>query len=286
VNVITKPAPGALPDARTELGGTRGTSVRAALRRWDGRGLGLLAVIAFIAAWQWYGGRYPHAQYLFSTPSAVARAFRSVVASGQLPRAFFESLGETAIGFSIAVAIALTVGTAMGRVRYIQFALDPLVTLAIATPTIGLLPLMENWFGLGYAGRVSFIVVVATWPTLINTWIGVRSMSGVYDDVGRSLGLGRIDQLRKVVLPAAAPFIFTGLRLSLAGAILGMVLGGQEVGDAGLGGLTEIYSHEGVVSSLIAAILSATALAFLLFWMVWAAQRKFFPWIRDLASHS
>ena len=285
MSVITRPAPGDLPGARTTRAGQI-APIRGALRRWNGQGLGIAAVVGFLALWQWYGSSYPHAQYLFSTPSAVAHAFRTITSSGQLPRAFVESLGETAIGFSIAVVIALTVGTAMGRVRYIQFALDPLVTLAIATPTIGLLPLMENWFGLGYAGRVSFIVVVATWPTLINTWIGVRSMSGVYDDVGRSLGLSRVDQLRQVVLPAAAPFIFTGLRLSLAGAILGMVLGGQEIGDAGLGGLTEIYSHQGVVSSLVAAILSATTLAFLLFWTVWAAQRKFFPWIRDLASHS
>lgn len=286
MSVITKPAEPPLSGVRAPRAGAGRRSVRELLRRWDGRGLGLAAVAAFLGLWQWYGSTYPHAEYLFSTPSAVASAFRAIVASGQLPRAFAESLGETVIGFSIATVIALTVGTAMGRVRYIQFALDPLVTLAIATPTIGLLPLMENWFGLGYAGRVSFIVVVSTWPTLVNTWIGVRSMSGVYDDVGRSLGLTRIDHLRKVVLPASAPFIFTGLRLSLAGAILGMVLGGQEVGDAGLGGLTEIYSHQGVVNDLVAAILSATALAFLLFWAVWAAQRKFFPWIRDMASHS
>ena len=161
------------------------------LRKWDGRGSGLVAVVALIGLWQWYGDSYPNALYLFSTPSAVVTSFYHIVGSLQLPKAFGESLGEELTGFAIASVLAIGVGTAMGRAKYVEFALDPLVTIGIATPVIVLLPVMEEWFGYGYVARVAFIVVLSVWPLLVNTWIGVRNMSATYELVGRSLKLGR-----------------------------------------------------------------------------------------------
>jgi ABC-type nitrate/sulfonate/bicarbonate transport system permease component len=175
------------------------------LRKWDGRGSGLVAVAVLIGIWQWYGDRYPNALYLFSTPSTVATSFGHIVANLQLPKQFLESLGEELVGFGIACVAAIGVGTAMGRVKYVEFTLDPLVTIGIATPVIVLLPVMEEWFGYGYVARVAFIVVLSVWPLLVNTWIGVRNMSATYELVGRSLRLGRMQLLWKVVLPAAAP---------------------------------------------------------------------------------
>lgn len=254
------------------------------LRAWGGRGTGLLAVLVVIGLWQWYGDAYPNALYLFSTPSAVVSAFFHIVGNLQLPAAFGESLGEELIGFAVAAVLAIAVGTAMGRVKYIEFSLSPLVTLGIATPVVVLLPVMEEWFGSGYLARVAFIVVLSVWPLMVNTWIGVRNMNATYELVGRSLRLSRAQQLRKVVLPAAAPYIFVGLRLSLAMATLGMVLAGQEVGDAGLGGLTEVYGQQGMVGPLVASIITATALALLLFAALRVSERRYFPFIHDMSA--
>lgn len=250
------------------------------------RGVGLIAVIVVLGLWQWYGETFPHALYLFSRPTVVASAFVHVVANLQLPAAFGESLGEEVVGFAIAAVLGILVGTAMGRVKYIEFTLDPLVTIGIATPVIVLLPVMEDWFGFGYAARVAFIVVLSVWPIVVDTWIGVRSMSSTYDLVGRALGLSSLEQMKKVVLPAATPYIFAGLRLGLAMATLGMVVAGQEVGDAGLGGLTEIYGQKGAVGPLIAVIFSATALAFFVFWLLRLSEERLFPWIRETGSRS
>ncbi|MBO0732219.1 MAG: ABC transporter permease subunit [Acidimicrobiaceae bacterium] len=248
-------------------------------RRLLSRGSGLIAVVCFIGLWQWYGSSYAHASFLFSRPSTVASSFAHVVGNMQLPRAFADSVAEEAVGFAIAAALAIGVGALMGRVRYVEFALDPLVTIGIATPVIVLLPVMENWFGFGSTSRVAFIVVLSVWPILINTWSGIATMGAAYHLVGRSLGLGRLQQLRMIILPAAAPYIFAGLRLGLANATLAMVVAGQEVGDAGLGGLTEIYGQQGEVGQLIAVILSSTALALLLFWLLRVVERRGFSWI-------
>lgn len=254
------------------------------LRSWGGRGIGLIAVVVFVALWQWYGSSYPNALYLFSTPSAVATSFAHIVANTELPRAFADSLAEELVGFSVAVAIGIGVGVAMGTLHHVELTLDPLVTIGIATPVIVLLPIMEDWFGFGYVSRVAFILVLSVWPVLLNSWIGVRNVNATYRLVGRALALTPRQRIWKVVLPAAAPYIFAGLRLSLAMATLGMVLAGQEVGDAGLGGLTEIFGQKGMVGSLIAAILSSTGLAFLLFWLLRVAEEKMFPWIRETSA--
>jgi NitT/TauT family transport system permease protein len=272
------------PTSATPAEGKARRTLGGMLRNWNGRGIGLLAVLVLIGAWQWYGNSYPNALYLFSTPTAVATAFGHAVGNLQLPDAFGESLGEELIGFAIASVLAISVGTAMGRVKYLEFTLDPLVTLGIATPVVVLLPVLEDWFATGYVVRVAFIVVLSVWPLLVNTWSGVRNMSATYELVGRAFKLGRMQRLLKVVLPAAAPYIFAGLRLSLAMATLGMVLAGQEVGDAGLGGLTEIYGQQGTVGPLVATIISATALALLLFAMLRVCERKFFPWIHDMSA--
>lgn len=245
---------------------------------------GLIAVAVLIALWQWYGSSYPHASYLFSRPSSVASAFVHIVANAKLPSAFGESLLEEIIGFVVATLLGVGVGAIMGRVRYIEMALDPLVTLGIATPVIVLLPVMENWFGFGDTARIAFIVVLSIWPILINTWSGVAGMGAAYHLVARSLGLGWLQQMRMVILPAAAPYIFAGLRLGLANATLAMVISGQEVGDAGLGGLTEIFGQRGEVAQLIATILSATCLALLLFYGLRAIERKGFPWIAAVGA--
>ncbi|HLI15865.1 MAG TPA: ABC transporter permease [Acidimicrobiales bacterium] len=254
------------------------------LRAWDGRGIGLVAVAVFVGLWQWYGDSYPHALYLFSTPSAVATAFGHIVASAELPRAFADSVAEEVVGFAIAAVLGIAVGLAMGSLRFVEMSLDPLVTIGIATPVVVLLPVMEDWFGFGYVARVAFITVLSVWPILLNSWIGVRNVSSTYHLVSRALTLGRRQRVWKVVLPAAAPYIFVGLRLGLAMATLGMVLAGQEVGDAGLGGLTEIFGQKGLVGALIAAILSATGLAFLLFWLLRVAEERLFPWIRETSG--
>lgn len=254
------------------------------LRAWNGRGIGLLAVVAVIGAWQWYGSSYPNALYLFSTPSTVLSAFGHEVRTMQLPRAFGESLGEEMIGFAIASVVAIVVGMLMGRLKYVEFTLDPLVTLGIATPVVVLLPVFEDWFGAGYVVRVAFIATLAVWPLLVNTWMGVRNMSATYELVGRAFKLNWAQRLYKVVFPAAAPYIFAGLRLSLAMATLGMVLAGQEVGDAGLGGLTEVFGQQGAVGPLVATIVSATVLALLLFGLIRVCERRFFPWIHDMSA--
>jgi ABC-type nitrate/sulfonate/bicarbonate transport system permease component len=170
----------------------------------------------------------------------------------------------------------------MGRFVVAGLTLQPLVALAIASPTIGLLPLFEIWFGFGALARIMFIAFVSVWGILLNTYTGVREVSGKYEDLARASSLGAGRTAWKVVLPASSPYIFVGMRLGIAHAMVGMVLAGQAFGVTGLGGLTDVYSTEAEISNVVAVIFSITLLAYLAFWALRGLELRFFPWIADI----
>jgi NitT/TauT family transport system permease protein len=238
---------------------------------------GALAVLVAVGLWQ--------ATTLFlkpifiSTPSKVVPALINLIGSGPLPGAFLRSLLEMLGGMAIAAVVGIGVGLLMGRIRLLERALEPLVAFGNATPSIALLPVMEVWFGFGTTARVAFIMVIAVWPLLVNTHAGVRAVRGRLADVGRTFKMNGWQQIRYVYLPGTMPFIFVGARIALAVGAVGMILGGQEIGQTGLGGLTSNFGSYSQTADLVATIATTTTLAIFLFWGLRQLQARAFPWI-------
>ncbi|MGH8997014.1 MAG: ABC transporter permease, partial [Acidimicrobiales bacterium] len=120
---------------------------------------GILAVLVGIGIWQATG--LVMKPIFISTPSLVAPALWHLVVSGPLPSAFLLSLLEMIGGLVIATIVGIGVGMSMGRVRFLERALGPLVAFGNGTPSVALLPVMEVWFGFGEEARVAFIMVIA-----------------------------------------------------------------------------------------------------------------------------
>jgi ABC-type nitrate/sulfonate/bicarbonate transport system permease component len=237
----------------------------------------LAAIIVFLAVWQ-ASGAWLNPLFV-STPSKVVAALGSLIGNGQLPAAFLRSLLEMLGALVVAGVLGIGTGLLMGRVRLAERALEPLVAFGNATPSIALLPVMEVWFGIGTAARVAFITVICTWPLLVNTYAGVRAVRGRYRDVGAAFGLGPWRQTWKIYLPGTVPFIFVGIRIALAVGAVGMILGGQEIGQSGLGGLTADFGSYSETADLVATIVTTTALAMLLFVAFRRIQDWRFPWV-------
>jgi len=235
------------------------------------------AVVAFLAAWQ-ASGAFLNPLFV-STPGKVASSLGTLIGNGQLPAAFLRSLLEMLGGLVVAAAVGIGIGLLMGRVRLAERALEPIVAFGNATPSIALLPVMEVWFGIGTAARVAFIAVICTWPLLVNTYAGVQAVRGRYRDVGAAFGFGGWRQTWKIYLPGTVPFIFVGIRIALAVGAVGMILGGQEIGQSGLGGLTADFGSYSETADLVATIVTTTALAMLLFAAFRRLQSWRFPWI-------
>jgi ABC-type nitrate/sulfonate/bicarbonate transport system permease component len=237
----------------------------------------VIAIVVFLAVWQ-ASGAFLNPLFV-STPSKVVAALGSLIGSGQLPAAFLRSLLEMLGALIVASILGVGTGLLMGRVRLAEKALEPLVAFGNATPSIALLPVMEIWFGIGTSARVAFITVICTWPMLVNTYAGVRAVRGRYRDVGAAFGFGPWRQTWKVYLPGTVPFIFAGFRIALAVGAVGMILSGQEIGQSGLGGLTEDFGSYGETADLVATIVTTTALALVLFTTFRWIQDWRFPWV-------
>ena len=260
----------------------RRRSPRPAVRSWRAEALRVGVIAAVLGAWQ-LSGLFMNPIFI-STPASVLAAFWQIVADGSLPRAFFSSLGEMVVGLLIATTAGFGLGITMGRVRLLERMFDPFVNFFNATPTIALLPLMEIWFGTDVRSRVAFIVVICLWTLVINALSGIRNVQRGYAEVGTAFGLDELALTRKIFVPAAMPYLLTGMRVALAQATVGMILGGQEVGESGLGGLTEEYGTFYQTEHLIAAIIASTGLAMMLFGCLKLAQHRFFPWIAASAA--
>jgi ABC-type nitrate/sulfonate/bicarbonate transport system permease component len=238
---------------------------------------GILAILVGIGIWQ--GTSLFMTPIFISTPSLVAPALWHLLVSGPLPADFLRSLLEMIAGVLGATIAGVGIGLLMGRIRILERALEPLIAFGNATPSIALLPVMEVWFGFGETARVVFIMTIAIWPLIVNTHAGVRAVRGRLADVGTTFGMSHWQQIRHVYLPGTLPYIFVGARISLAVGAVGMILGGQEIGGSGLGGLVTELGARSETAQLVAAILTTTALALFLFWALRQLQARVFPWI-------
>jgi ABC-type nitrate/sulfonate/bicarbonate transport system permease component len=134
------------------------------------------------------------------------------------------SLGRIVGGWLIAVAIGVAVGTALGRARVGMDYVSALFAFFRAVPPPALVPVFMLLFGIDTTMKLATIVFGALWPVLLNTVDGVRSVDAVQTDTARSFRVRRHLWIGMVVLPAALPKIFSGLRVSLAIALLLMVV--------------------------------------------------------------
>ncbi len=239
--------------------------------------MGTASLVVFFAIWQ-MSSNFVKPIY-FSTPSRVVGALGSMLSKGELLPAVWQTVVIVVLGFGSSALVGIAAGLVLGRSIKLRTAISPLISMAIAAPFVALLPLMEIWFGLGLLARVAFTFILCIWLVVINTYIGVASLSTAYGELSESMSLSKFETIRYIILPGASPYIFAGLRISAAQAIVGAVLAGQEVGASGLGGLAGSYGSFFQTSHLIVTIVASTVLAFMLFGLLRFYQSVRSPWI-------
>ncbi len=172
------------------------------------------------------------------------------------------SLGRAFAGLVLGASVGLIIGMAMARYRAAESFLDPLVAALFPTPKLALFPLLMVWLGLGEASKVALIAVSAFFPVAINTYAGMRGVDRFLIWNARTKGAGALQLLTRVMLPAAMPFIFTGLRVATGYAFLLTVAAEMLSANNGLG-FRIIYSQRTFeAETMYAGIVLVAALGF------------------------
>lgn len=142
-------------------------------------------------------------------------------------------------GYALGAAAAIPLGLMVGRVQFLERAVNPVVTFARSIATLSLLPLAIAWFGVGELARILLITYASFWAVLTNTIQGARSVDPAYINVGKMFGASRRAIFFRVILPATLPRIFAGLKVALGLSFM-VIIGVEMIGTIeGLGALIQ-----------------------------------------------
>ena len=183
---------------------------------------------AVVAKWLEYAA--PLAVFDPATGSRLAWIF-----SGELLHDTLGSMYRVLVGFAIGAGLALPLGLSMGSSRTMYAWLNPLMQVLRPIPPIAYIPLAILWFGLGNAPALFLIALGAFFPVLMNTIAGVRQVDGIYIRAARNLGVDRKTMFIRVMLPAAVPYILTGMRIGIGTAFIVVIVSEMIAVNNGLG---------------------------------------------------
>lgn len=179
---------------------------------------------------KWYEYLKPYEAYDPAQGSYIKWLF-----SGELIRDLIASSYRVAVGFIIGAGLALPLGLLMGASTHIYDYFNPLIQVLRPIPPIAFIPLAILWFGLGDPPAVFLISLGAFFPVLMNTIVGVRAVDSIYIRAARNLGANPRVMFLKVILPAAMPYILSGVRIGIGTGFICMIVAEMIAVNNGLG---------------------------------------------------
>jgi ABC-type nitrate/sulfonate/bicarbonate transport system permease component len=191
------------------------------------------------------------------------------------------TLVEVLLGLAIAVAAGVAFALAMHLSHVLRDAAYPLLIASQAIPIVVLAPIFVLAFDYGIGPKLAIVALICFFPITVNVLDGLRSVQPELLKLMRSLGASRLQSLRKVELPAALPFFFSGLRIAATVSVIGAVFGEWAGADEGLGRLVLLGNNQLQTPRVYAGIVILTLMAVALFALVALAERLFCPWIRE-----
>ncbi|MDA8271265.1 MAG: ABC transporter permease [Actinomycetota bacterium] len=215
---------------------------------------------------------------LVPPPQRVVHDFLVLFSRGTAQGALAISIRELYIGLFIGLVAGILLGMLIGRYSMAEGLLGPFINAANATPLNILIPLLIVWVGISSKARILFVILITFFPVLLNTAGGLRNVSRGYVEVGQTMGLNERQLLRKVILPASVPYILAGVRIGVALAVIGMIVGEMEVSNVGLGYMLNFYGQGFQTGKLLALVFLASLIGVFNVTMVRVIQRSFFKW--------
>lgn len=236
----------------------------------------VVTLVIVLGVWE-IAGNYVNPLFL-SSPSAIALAFVDLMRTGELLSAIANSLLSFFLGVSFAISVGIAIGVAMGRIRMVEWVLEPYVNALYSTPSIALIPLFILWFGVGLTSKVIIIFTLSVFIVIINTFSGVKNLSQSMIDIGAAFAANERQIFWKVVLPAALPFIMTGLRLAVGRAVLAMIVAEFFTSIVGLGGMIVKYGNFFETAKMFVPIIVVSLLGVGFVELIKYIERKLAPW--------
>jgi NitT/TauT family transport system permease protein len=216
---------------------------------------GTYSVILALIAWELIGRYALTSKLMFAPLSAVLAELAQLWGTGELERHMLVSFTALAFGFAIAAAVGVAIGSLIGISDAVGEHLDPLINALYATPLVALSPILILALGIGPASKVAIVFMLAVFPILINTTVGIKSTDEHLIEAARSFAASRLDIFRRVLLPSALPFIVAGLRLGIGRGLVGIFIGELFGAREGLGYLISLSGQTFDIPGMFVGVL-------------------------------
>jgi len=240
--------------------------------------LRLMLIAAVLLVWEALARIFQVPAFILPLPSNVFLALYR----GMVSTMYFEhirvTLTETLIGFAVGSALAFVLGTAVALSRRTEYFLYPFIVMFQAMPKVALAPIIIVWFGLGLTSKVVTAALVAFFPLLVNTVVGLRSADEDRVNLMRSLAASRGQIFWMLQLPNAMPYIFAGLEIAMIFALLGAIVAELVGAQSGLGMLIQSMNFSMDVAGQFSVLLLLSIIGLLLNGAVTVIRRRVLFW--------
>lgn len=254
------------------------------IRRSDRPWTGYLLILILLIVWELTSVFKLVDPFFLPPVRSIAASGATLVESGDLLRHLGSSAWRLALGYGLGVVLAIAMGLVIGYYREAYKAFSPLIELLRPLPSAALIPVAILFLGIGDGMKIFIISWAAFFPVVINTSDGVRGVDPILLDTARTFQLTEWEIFRSVLIPASAPQVVTGMRVSLGIAIILVVISEMVAGNTGIGYLILNAQRSFEVPAMFAAIFVLAICGYFLSQMFIWIERGKLRW-RYLSEH-
>ena len=223
--------------------------------------LKLLSAVTLFGAWE-IAGRVP-VSYAFPTFLESMSALVALTLDGTMFTAYAETLKPLVVGIVISAVLGIALGLWIGLSDKFDWLVSPIFVVMQSAPLAALIPLLVMAYGIGLTSKVSVVCIMAMSVIVLNTSGAVRNASSTLKEMARAFLATERDIILKIIIPAASPIIFAGLRLGISAGFIGAILSELKITPTGVGDIITYSRSIADYPSMYAAIFSIILLAVL-----------------------
>jgi ABC-type nitrate/sulfonate/bicarbonate transport system permease component len=238
----------------------------------------VVAVLCALALWELLVRSGVLSETSFPPMTETVAELGSQLGTGAFWTAVLNTLQGWALGLGLAILLAVPAGILVGSSALAYRALRVPIEFLRPIPSVALIPLAVLVYGTGLESKVFLAVFAAFWPLFVQTMYGVQDVDPVVTDTARSFGLGRFERIWRIRLPAAVPYIATGVRISSAVALILAVTAELVIGSAGLGRSISVAQSGGAIDVMYALIIATGMLGWLLNILATRGEKRVLHW--------
>ena len=236
-------------------------------------------IIVFLILWQFGPELGLFNPVIIPTQSKIVEKGIDLILSGELVTNILVSVGRIAIGFGIALGVALPLGFLLGGwFRTFETSVNPLLQVVSQANPFTLFPVFITLLGIGELSKISIIFWVCQWPVLFNTVLGIKNADPTLVKMARSVGIKKWHMFTKILLPGALPSVFNGIRMSALFAFF-MLIGAEMIGaHSGIGYMILQAQATFQMPQMWVGIVTVAFLGILINWIIIQIEKRLSGW--------